>query len=81
MWPVLLRRDPSALIDAFARVRHENFVGFGPWKVASVDGGLSSTTYTDTNDCDPRHLCHNVPVALDAARDSTMVSPQLWPNG
>jgi protein-L-isoaspartate(D-aspartate) O-methyltransferase len=28
-----------------------------------------STTYTETNDSDPRHLYHNVPVALDPARD------------
>lgn len=58
-----------ALIEAFARVPRENFVGAGPWKIASVDVGLGGTTYTDTRDADPAHLYHNVPIALDSARD------------
>ena len=58
-----------SLVGAFARVPRENFLGSGPWKIASVDLGLSGTTYTQTPDADPRHLYHNVPVALDPARD------------
>jgi protein-L-isoaspartate(D-aspartate) O-methyltransferase len=59
----------ATLIEAFARVPRENFLGSGPWKIASVDLGLGGTTYTQTPDADPRHLYHNVPVALDPARD------------
>jgi protein-L-isoaspartate(D-aspartate) O-methyltransferase len=61
--------NSAALIEAFARVPRENFLGSGPWKVASVDLGLGGTTYIQTPDADPRHLYHNVPVALDPARD------------
>ena len=57
------------LIEAFARVPRENFLGLGPWKIASVDFGLGGSTYIQTSDADPRHLYHNVPVALDPARD------------
>jgi protein-L-isoaspartate(D-aspartate) O-methyltransferase len=58
----------TTLIEAFARVPRENFLGSGPWKIASVDFGLGGATYTQTPDADPRHLYHNVPVALDPAR-------------
>jgi len=59
----------TPLIEAFARVPRENFLGSGPWRIASVDLGLGGTTYIQTSDADPRHLYHNVPVALDPARD------------
>jgi protein-L-isoaspartate(D-aspartate) O-methyltransferase len=61
--------NSDALIEAFARVPRENFLGPGPWKIAAVDLGLGGTTYIQTPDADPRHLYHNVPVALDPARD------------
>ncbi|MGA7924709.1 MAG: methyltransferase domain-containing protein [Candidatus Sulfotelmatobacter sp.] len=61
--------NSAILVEAFARVPRENFLGPGPWKVASVDFGLGGTTYIQTPDADPRHLYHNVPVALDPARD------------
>jgi len=50
-------------------VPRENFVGAGPWKIASVDVGLGGTRYTDTRGADPEHLYHDLPVALDPARD------------
>jgi protein-L-isoaspartate(D-aspartate) O-methyltransferase len=59
----------TALIEAFARVPREKFLGSGPWKIASVDFGLSGTTYIQTPDDDSRHVYHNVPVALDTTRD------------
>lgn len=59
----------ATLIEAFARVPRESFLGLGPWKIASVDLGLGGTTYIQTPDADPRHLYHNVPVALDPVRD------------
>jgi protein-L-isoaspartate(D-aspartate) O-methyltransferase len=59
----------AALIEAFARVPRENFLGPGPWKIASADAGMTGVVYTETADADPRHVYHNVPIALDSARD------------
>jgi protein-L-isoaspartate(D-aspartate) O-methyltransferase len=59
----------AAVIDALARVPREHFLGPGPWKIASADLGLGATTYIETKDADPKNLYHNVPVALDTARD------------
>jgi protein-L-isoaspartate(D-aspartate) O-methyltransferase len=60
----------TALVEAFARVPRENFLGPGPWKIASADLGLGGmASYIQTEDDDPRHVYHNVPVALDPVRD------------
>jgi len=59
----------SGLIDAFARVPREHFLGPGPWKVGSVDSGLGGAVYIETEDADPRHVYHNVTIALDTSRD------------
>ena len=58
-----------ALVEAFARVQRENFLGPGPWKIASADIGIGAVVYTETADADPRHVYHNVSIALDTARD------------
>ena len=57
----------AALIEAFARVPRETFLGPGPWKAASAD--IGAVVYTTTADADPQHVYHNVPIALDTARD------------
>jgi hypothetical protein len=54
------------LIDAFARVPAERFLGPGPWKIAV--GFEPDKPYRTTPDADPSHVYHNVVVALDAAR-------------
>ncbi|HYJ47574.1 MAG TPA: methyltransferase domain-containing protein [Pyrinomonadaceae bacterium] len=67
----------AALVEAFARVRREDFLGPGPWQIANPDswqmmsasaslkgGGSYRTTETD----DPRYLYHNVLVAIDPER-------------
>jgi protein-L-isoaspartate(D-aspartate) O-methyltransferase len=54
------------LVEAFATVPREAFLGRGPWQLLSAtQPGLG---YTKTNDADPRHLSHNVLVAIDARR-------------
>jgi protein-L-isoaspartate(D-aspartate) O-methyltransferase len=64
-------RSP-ALIEAFARVPRENFMGPPPWKVASPEMagmalmGLKGEAYVTTENV--RDLYHNVLVAIDAAR-------------
>jgi protein-L-isoaspartate(D-aspartate) O-methyltransferase len=57
-------RSP-ALARAFGTVPREDFVRPGPWKIL-VPPNL--WTYRDTPDGDPRHVCDNVLVALDASR-------------
>lgn len=58
-----------ALIEAFARVPREKFLGPGPWELGSADVrgmsalGIGKMSYTAVDD--PRHVYHNVVVALD----------------
>ena len=54
----------EALVGAFARVPRERFLGPGPWQVFSP----GSESDWMTKDADPRHLYHNVLVAIDAKR-------------
>jgi protein-L-isoaspartate(D-aspartate) O-methyltransferase len=62
-----------ALVEAFAHVPREKYLGPPPWQIGSAEqralslAGLGSLTYTATED--PRDVYHNVVIALDAARD------------
>ncbi len=57
----------NSLVRAFATVSRERFLGPGPWQiVAPVQPG--GPTYRTTEDADPRHLYHNVLVAIDPER-------------
>jgi protein-L-isoaspartate(D-aspartate) O-methyltransferase len=58
----------AALIEAFARVPREDFLGAGPWQIASPDIVSGLVNYRATEDADPRHLYHNVLVAIDPSR-------------
>jgi protein-L-isoaspartate(D-aspartate) O-methyltransferase len=53
------------LIEAFATVPRETFLGPGPWKIR----GDRSFEPLVTPDADPRHAYQNVSIAVDAARD------------
>jgi protein-L-isoaspartate(D-aspartate) O-methyltransferase len=53
-----------AVIEAFARVPRERFLGPGPWRIYQS----SARSYWTTADADPRHLYHDVLVAIDEAR-------------
>lgn len=55
----------ASLVRALGTVPREDFVGPGPWKILVPPDYLK---YRDTVDGDPRHLCDNVLVALDASR-------------
>jgi protein-L-isoaspartate(D-aspartate) O-methyltransferase len=55
----------AALVQAFATVPRERFLGPGPWQIAAP---TPPGTYRTTEDADPRHLYHNVLVAIDATR-------------
>ena len=65
----------DALVDAFAKVPREHFLGPGPWQIAYPDArgsGMAGLTvganYRATDDADPRHLYHNVLIAIDSSR-------------
>jgi protein-L-isoaspartate(D-aspartate) O-methyltransferase len=51
-------------VRAFAKVPREHFLGPGPWQVKSP--GFEG--YWTTTDADPKHLYHNVLVAIDVNR-------------
>ncbi|MGA2981150.1 MAG: hypothetical protein ABSD76_16290 [Terriglobales bacterium] len=65
--------ESPALVEAFTRVPREDFLGPGPWEIASAEvRGLSALgaiqmSYTPVTD--PRDLYHNVVVVLDKASD------------
>jgi len=52
------------LIQAFATIGREHFLGPGPWSIVRPSGG-----YRTSPDADPKHLYHNVLVAIDPKRD------------
>lgn len=56
----------AALVEALASVPREAFLQPGPWTVAGE--GMMLTGPRQTPDADPRHLYHNMSVAIDPAR-------------
>jgi protein-L-isoaspartate(D-aspartate) O-methyltransferase len=52
----------DAVVRAFAKVPREKFVGPGPWRIPWGE------EHWTTEDDDPKHLYHNVLVAIDPAR-------------
>lgn len=70
-----------ALVDALATVPRERFLPPGPWKVASQGDFMAGPRMPDawraTPDADPRHLYHNISVAIDPARQLFNGQPAL----
>ena len=64
----------NALIRAFAEVRRETFLGPGPWRVYNTFGSY----YWTTPDDDPRHVYHDVLVAVDEGRQLNNGSRVAW---
>ena len=67
----------EALVRAFANVPRENFLGPGPWQILNP----SLESYRTTPDADPKHLYHNVLVAIHAERSLNNGQPSalaLW---
>jgi len=65
----------AAVIGAFAAVPRERFVGPGPWRIRSP---MNMDAYWSTTDADPRHVYHDVLIALDDARGINNGQPSLW---
>src|SRR5580692_9585064 len=61
------------LVEAYARVPREKFLGPGPWQIGSAEGramsaaGLVQLAYVTVED--PRDVYHNVVVSLDREKD------------
>ncbi len=64
-----------AVIDAFATVPREHFFGPGPWRILSP---MAATEYWTTEDADPRHVYHDVLIAIDEDRRLNNGQPSLW---
>ena len=64
-----------AVVDAFAAVPRERFLGPGPWRVLSP---MAMAEYWTTEDADPRHLYHDVLIAIDEERRLNSGQPSLW---
>jgi protein-L-isoaspartate(D-aspartate) O-methyltransferase len=60
---------------AFATVPRERFVGIGPWRIKSP---WSLAEYWTTADADPRHVYHDVLIALDESLGLNNGQPSLW---
>jgi len=63
------------VIEAFATVPRERFVGPGPWRIKSP---MRLEEYWTTDGDDPRHVYHDVLIALDEARGINNGQPSLW---
>jgi protein-L-isoaspartate(D-aspartate) O-methyltransferase len=66
------RMNSPALFAAFASVPRERFVGPGPWRVLGPEG------FFTTEDADPRHVYHNVLIALDESKYINNGQPSMW---
>ena len=61
------------LVEAFAKVPREKFLGPGPWQIGSPQAramsisGLGQLSYASVDD--PRDVYHNVVISLDRAKD------------
>jgi protein-L-isoaspartate(D-aspartate) O-methyltransferase len=69
------RVSSPSVVDAFATVPRERFVGPGPWLIKSP---MNLAEYWMTEDADPRHVYHDVLIALDEARGINNGQPSLW---
>ena len=64
-----------SVVDAFATVPRERFVGPGPWQIKSP---MRMGDYWTTPDADPRNVYHDTLIALDAERGINNGQPILW---
>ena len=71
----LARVQSPAVVEAFATVPREHFAGPGPWRILSP---MRMAEYWTTDDADPRHLYHDVLIAIDETRRLNNGQPSLW---
>lgn len=73
-YAVNMRSD--TLWKAFSTVPREQFLGPGPWLTLGTVLGMHD--YRPTPDADPRHVYHDVLIALDAGRRLNNGQPSAW---
>ena len=72
---VIARIRTPALVEALATVPREKFLPSGPWLIRSeIDYGGGPR---QTPDSDPRHVYHNVAIAIDPDRQLFNGAPSL----
>jgi protein-L-isoaspartate(D-aspartate) O-methyltransferase len=64
------------LVEALASIPRERFLPPGPWTIRS-EADLAGGMPRQTPDADPRHVCHNVAIAIDASRNLYNGTPGL----
>lgn len=67
-----------AIMEAFARVPRENFVGPAPWRIGKRLMRVGAPLEYQTFQGDPAVLYHDVVVALDEQREINNGQPSLW---
>jgi len=68
-------RDNERVVEAFATVPRERFLGPGPWKI--LPGPRPAVSYV-TSDADPARLYHDILVPLDESQEINNGQPSLW---
>jgi protein-L-isoaspartate(D-aspartate) O-methyltransferase len=68
-------RHNASVVEAFATVPRERFLGPGPWRI--IPPKRMDAAYV-TDDADPAHLYHDVLVAIDETRSLNNGEPALW---
>ena len=63
------------MVNAFAAAPREQFVGPGPWRIKSP---MDLAEYWTTDNANPRHVYHDVLIALDEWRGINNGQPSLW---
>jgi protein-L-isoaspartate(D-aspartate) O-methyltransferase len=71
-------RRNMAIVEAFAAVPRERFLGPGPWRILAGRRIADTHGYVLTPDDDPRWLYHDVLVAIDPARGLNNGQPSFW---
>ena len=66
-------QNSDTIIEAFAKVPREQFLGPDPWRINPI----WQESWVTEND-DPRHVYHNVLITIDASRDLNNGQPELW---
>lgn len=69
------RLTDTRVVEAFASVPREDFLGPGPWEIHCR---LDISRAHSSPDDDPRHLCHDVLVTIDGAAGINNGLPSLW---
>lgn len=65
----------QAVVQAFARVPRERFLGPGPWQICT---GAPPDKYWFTEDADPRCVYHNVVIGLLPEKSLNNGQPSFW---